>query len=126
MAGESILIVEDNPLNLKLAVVVLELAGYVVRTAVDAAAAVVALETFRPHLILMDMHLPGMSGLELTRRLRAAPETRDVPIVALTAAAMRGDEERAHAAGCDGYLTKPIDVATFAESVASYLVGRPG
>ena len=83
--------------------------GYDVRTAGDAEEALAVLATFRPRLILMDLQLPGMDGLELTRRLKADPATRDIVIVALTAYAMKGDEERARAAGCDGYVTKPID-----------------
>lgn len=121
MAGEPILIVEDNPLNLKLVQALLAGRGYDVQTAVDASSALLALETRRPQLILMDLQLPGMGGLELTRALKAKAETRDIVIVALTAAAMKGDDERALAAGCDGYLTKPIDVATFPSTIAAYL-----
>jgi len=124
MAGESILIVEDNPLNLKLVKAVLQHRGYDVKTAVNATSALLALETFRPHLILMDLQLPGTSGLDLTQMLKANAATRDIVIVALTAAAMKGDDARARAAGCDGYLTKPIDVVTFPATIASLLEGR--
>jgi len=124
MAGESILVVEDNPLNLKLVKAVLTRSGYDVRGAADAAAALVALETFHPQLILMDLHLPGASGLELTQTLRASAATREIVIVALTAAAMKGDDARVLAAGCDGYLTKPIDIATFPGTIAGYLERR--
>jgi len=124
MAGESILIVEDNPLNLKLVRAVLQHRGYDVKTAVNATSALLALETFHPQLILMDLQLPGISGLDLTRVLKANAATRDIVIVALTAAAMKGDDVRARAAGCDGYLPKPIDVTTFPATIAGFLDGR--
>lgn len=109
MAGEPILIVDDNPLNLKVTRLLLESEGYQVRIAGDAQEALSALANFHPRLILMDIRMPGMDGLELTRRLRADPSMNGVVILALTAYAMKGDEERARAAGCDGYVTKPID-----------------
>jgi two-component system cell cycle response regulator DivK len=79
------------------------------------------LETFRPQVILMDLQMPGIDGFELTRRLKADPATRDIAIVAVTAYAMRGDEAQARAAGCDGYLTKPIDTETFPATLAQFL-----
>src|SRR5688500_19650316 len=82
--------------------------GYEVRTASDATEALDILQAFRPGLILLDIQLPGIDGLELTRRLKAQPSTRDIPILGLTAYAMKGDEERILAAGCDGYIPKPI------------------
>ncbi len=121
MAGEPILIVDDNPVNLKLIRVLLAGEGYTVRTAVDAEEALAALETFRPRLILMDVQLPGMDGLELTRRLKADPAMDGVVIVALTAYAMKGDEQKALDAGCDGYIPKPIDTRTLPGVVATYL-----
>ena len=111
MNSEPILIVEDNPINIKLFRVVLEKAGFQVRTAVDANEALAALAEFNPRLILMDVQLPGMDGLELTRRLKADPRYRRIRIVALTAYAMKGDREKASDAGCEGYITKPIDTA---------------
>jgi CheY-like chemotaxis protein len=126
MTGEAILIVDDNPVNLKLARVVLAGEGYTVRTAADADEALAVLQTFEPQLILMDVQLPGMDGLELTRRLKADPRTREVRIVGLTAYAMKGDAERVLEAGCDGYIPKPIDTRTFPGLVAGYLRGgRP-
>jgi two-component system, cell cycle response regulator DivK len=121
MPGEPILIVDDNPLNLKLIRVLLRSEGYEVRTSADAEGALTALQEFRPAVILMDLQLPGIDGLELTRRLKADPATRDITIIALTAYAMKGDEEKARAAGCDGYLTKPIDTAAFSNVLAGYV-----
>lgn len=121
MAGEPILIVDDNPVNLKLVRVLLTTEGYDVRTATDAEEALEALGTFHPRLTLMDLQLPGMDGLELTRRLKADPATRDIIVLALTAYAMKGDEEKALAAGCDGYIPKPIDTRTLPGVVARYL-----
>ena len=109
MAGEPILIVDDNLTNLKLARVLLAGEGYVVRTAADAEEAMAVLQEFRPRLILMDIQLPGMDGLELTRRIKADPAMAAITILALTAYAMKGDQDRVLAAGCDGYVTKPID-----------------
>jgi CheY-like chemotaxis protein len=121
MSGEPILVVDDNPHNLKLVRVLLASEGYMVRAARDAEEALHILESFEPQLILMDIQLPGMSGLELTRRLKTDPEHRDVVIVALTAYAMKGDEERALAAGCDGYITKPIDIDSLPQLVSEHL-----
>jgi two-component system cell cycle response regulator DivK len=118
MAGEPILIVDDNAANLKLARLLLGAEGHDARTATDAEQAIKVLETFHPRLILMDIQLPGMDGLELTRKLKANPHTRHILIVALTAYAMRGDEERARAAGCDGYVAKPIDIHTLPGVIA--------
>jgi two-component system, cell cycle response regulator DivK len=129
MAGEPILIVDDNPANLKLARLLLGAEGHDARTAIDAEHAIKLLETFHPRLILMDIQLPGMDGLELTRKLKADPQTRHILIIALTAYAMRGDEARARAAGCDGYVAKPVDIhtlpAVIAECIASAEV-EPG
>jgi two-component system, cell cycle response regulator DivK len=121
MPSEPLLIVDDNPQNLKLARLLLVAEGYDARTAVDAEHALAVLADFTPRLILMDIQLPGMDGLELTRRLKATPETQKIVIVALTAYAMKGDEEKARAAGCDGYIAKPIDVRTLPHAVAQYL-----
>jgi CheY-like chemotaxis protein len=121
MANETVLIVDDNAANLKLARVVLAGEGYDVYTANDAEEAAHAIASYKPRLILMDIQLPGMDGLELTRRLKANPEHSDIVIVALTAYAMKGDEEKAKVAGCDGYVTKPIDPDTLPNIVASYL-----
>ncbi len=121
MAGERILIVDDNSVNLKLMRVLLAGEGYTVRTAADAEEALTVLREFAPRLILMDIQLPGMDGLALTRKLKADSATSDTLILGLTAYAMKGDEERVLAAGCDGYVAKPIDTRTFPALVARYL-----
>lgn len=121
MNGEAILIVDDNGMNLQLAQVLLAGAGYAVRTAADAEEALALLVSWRPRLILMDLQLPGMDGLELTRRLKADPATREIIIVAMTAYAMKGDDEKAHAAGCDGYIPKPINTRTLTATLDAYL-----
>lgn len=118
---DRILIVDDNAQNLKLARVILSTAGYEVETAKDAEEAVETLPAFSPALILMDLQLPGMDGLELTRRLKSDPARAHILIVALTAYAMKGDEEKARAAGCDGYITKPIDTDALPRLVAEVL-----
>lgn len=120
MAGEPILIVDDNPINLKLTRVLLTREGYEVKTASDAEEALKMIGVFKPRLILMDIQLPGIDGLELTRRLKSAPETKDILVLALTAFAMKGDDEKAKAAGCDGYITKPIDTQTFPALIAGF------
>ena len=123
MAGESILVVDDNVANLKLMRLLLSHQGYDVHVCGGAVEALAALETLRPRVILMDLQMPGIDGLELTRRLKADPATRDITIVAVTAYAMKGDEAQALAAGCDGYVTKPIDTETFPGVLARYLDG---
>jgi CheY-like chemotaxis protein len=109
MAGEVVLVVDDNPMNLKLLRFILKRVGYDVREAADAEEALAILAGVVPAIILMDLQLPGMDGLELTRRLKRDERTRAVPVVAVTAFAMAGDDQRAYAAGCDAYVTKPID-----------------
>jgi two-component system, cell cycle response regulator DivK len=121
MAGEPILIVDDNAVNLKLMRVLLAGEGYTVRTASDAEDALAVLKEFRPRLILMDLQLPGMDGLELTRRLKHDPAHADIIVVALTAYAMKGDEGKALEAGCDGYITKPVDTRTLAATMAALI-----
>jgi CheY-like chemotaxis protein len=121
---DHILIVDDNPQNLKLARVILVAEGYEVETATDAEEALQAVERSKPALILMDLQLPGMDGLELTRRLKSDPRYRDVIVIALTAYAMKGDDEKAFRAGCDGYLSKPIDTQALPKTIAARLAGR--
>ena len=121
MPREPILIVDDNPANAALLAFLLEKNGYQTRTACDAKEALDILRQFVPRLIMMDLQLPGMDGLTLTRKLKADPATRDILIIALTAYAMKGDDERARAAGCDGYVSKPIDTRTLPGVVAGFL-----
>lgn len=124
MREKIILIVDDNPLNLKLITVILELEHYKICTASNAEEALNVLKTIKPDLILMDLQMPGMDGLQLTQQLKSQPQYKDILIIALTAYAMVGDKEKALAAGCDGYISKPIDTRHFAETVADYLAGK--
>ena len=121
MHEQTILVVEDNLTNLKLVKMLLTKAAYRVHTTMDAEEAQMVLANLHPTLILMDIQLPGMDGLTLTRLLKQDPATRDIPVVALTAYAMPGDEQKALAAGCDDYITKPIDTRTFMKRIMRYL-----
>jgi two-component system, cell cycle response regulator DivK len=116
-----ILVVEDNPANLKLASFLLERAGHEVIAAADAAEGLAHTESLHFDLVLMDIQLPGMDGLEATRVLKSRETTRAVPVLALTALAMKGDRERILAAGCDGYIAKPFSHDTFAAAVEQWL-----
>ena len=116
-----ILIVEDNEANRLLAGAVLEREGYRVEMAGNAEEALQKLANGAPDLILMDVQMPGMDGLTLTRRLKGDARTADIPVVALTALAMMGDRERTLEAGCSGYISKPINTRTFASEVSKYL-----
>jgi CheY-like chemotaxis protein len=118
-----ILIVDDNAVNLKLVKFVVAEAGHEVSTAVDADTALAALRAHAPQVILMDLQLPGIDGLELTRRIKADPATRGVAIIAVTAYAMKGDREKALAAGCDDYVTKPIDTRALPTVIARHVKG---
>ena len=117
-----ILIVEDNPDNMFLTVMLLQSAGYTVLSATDAEAGLTLARAELPDLILMDIQLPGMDGLEATALLKSDVVTRAIPVIALTALAMKGDEERIRAAGCDGYIAKPMGVQDFLATVAARLV----
>ena len=116
-----ILIVDDNAMNVELLRFVLGEEGFVLESAESAREALKKIASFHPDLILMDIHLPGMSGLELTRLIKVNPVMQHIVIVALTASAMIGDEARMINAGCDGYLSKPINVDTFSASVLSFM-----
>ena len=120
-----ILVVDDNATNLKLVSDVLAFEGHNVLKAVDAEEAQIVLADTLPDLILMDIALPGMDGLTLTRKLKADERTRHIPIIALTAFAMKGDDQKAFSAGCDGYITKPINTRKFTAQVATFLEGPP-
>jgi len=121
MAAISILAVDDNATNRKLVVYVLAAADVDVLEAGDAQEALAILENTVPDLILMDIQMPGMDGLSLTRLIKAHPKYQKVRVVALTAFAMPGDEEKARAAGCDGYITKPIDTFRLPGQIAEFL-----
>src|SRR5215471_15482062 len=124
MAGEPILIVDDTPVNLKLTRILLVNEGYKVLTASSAEEGLELLRGFRPELILADIQLPGIDGLEMTRRIKQDPATHDIMVVALTAFAMKGDELKAIEAGCDAYITKPVDTRTLGQRIRTLLDGR--
>lgn len=121
MAPRRVLVVEDNEANQLLAASLLEREGYLVDVVSSSVEAATRIGQAPPDLILMDVQLPGEDGLSFTRRLRAERATAAIPIVALTALAMSGDRERTLAAGCDGYIPKPIDTRTFAQDIGKYL-----
>lgn len=121
MNAPRVLIVDDNPMNVTLAQVVLLAGGFMVASAAEAVGAIRQVRTFQPDLILMDMQLPGVDGLALTQQIKADAITRQIVIVAFTAFAMRGDEAKMRAAGCDGYISKPIDVTSFASQIRALL-----
>jgi two-component system cell cycle response regulator DivK len=121
----TVLIVEDNAANMKLAKFLLESAGHTVRGAADAETGLTLARDEQPNLILMDIQLPGMDGLEATALLKADDATRGIPVIALTALAMKGDEERIRAAGCDGYIAKPLAYREFLATISAHLVNVP-
>jgi two-component system, cell cycle response regulator DivK len=121
MSGDSVLVVDDNLANMKLMSFLLGKRGYQVKSASSAEDALKVLRTFAPRLILMDLQMAGVDGFALTRQLKAAPATRHIVIIAVTANAMKGDEQRALEAGCDDYLTKPIDTRALPALVAAHL-----
>jgi len=121
MMNQKILIIEDNLLNLELATDLLEANGFVVSSAPTAEQGLRMAREFLPELVLMDIGLPGMDGLSATKDLKANPGTRRLKVVLLTAHAMKGDTEIAFKAGCDGYLTKPIDTRTFIETITRFI-----
>ena len=116
-----ILIVEDTPVSLRLTRILLANEGYTVLTAASAEEALELLRSHHPRLILADIQLPGMDGLEMTRLIKQDERSRDIAVVALTAFAMKGDEEKAMDAGCDGYITKPIDTRTLGDRIRQML-----
>ena len=119
--NQSVLVVDDNADNRDLTKILLECEGFEVQLAEDAPHALLKLRDWKPHMILMDVQLPGIDGLELTRRLRRDNNLDEVLIVALSAYAMPVDKEKARDAGCDGYITKPINTRTFADSLHAFL-----
>jgi two-component system cell cycle response regulator len=121
MAGETILVVDDSAVNLKLAAAVLRSDGYRVLLATSAEQAVMMLRTTLPELVLVDVQLPGMSGLDLTRRIREESRTRQLLVVVLTASTERECEQQAYDAGCDGFISKPIDTRTLGARLRNFL-----
>jgi two-component system cell cycle response regulator DivK len=120
-----VLIVEDNPANMTLATFLLQSAGHVVLSARDAETGIALARVEQPDLILMDIQLAGMDGLEATALLKSDPSTRAIPVIALTALAMKGDEQRILAAGCDGYIAKPLAYKDFLATISAQLVKAP-
>ncbi len=118
---KTVLIVEDNELNMKLFHDLLEAHGYQTLEARTGPEALKLANEHRPDLILMDIQLPEVSGLEVTRKIKDNAELADIPIIAVTAFAMRGDEERIRQGGCEDYIAKPISVVSFLEKVKRYL-----
>lgn len=125
MSKERILVVDDNATNLKLVAYLMKANGYEVDTALDAESALEKIAANPPRVILMDLQLPGIDGLELTRRLKSDPSTAGIIIIAVTAYAMKGDRDKAVLAGCDDYITKPLDTRTLPETIARHLQQRP-
>jgi two-component system cell cycle response regulator DivK len=121
----TVLVVEDNPANMTLTVILLESAGHTVLSATNAEAGLRLARSEHPSLILMDIQLPGMDGLQATFILKHDDTTRTIPVIAVTAMAMKGDEERIRAAGCDGYIAKPMSYQAFLETVAEHLGTSP-
>ncbi|WP_040566969.1 response regulator [Magnetospirillum molischianum] len=119
--AKSVLIVEDNELNMKLFNDLLQANGYKTLQTKDGREAVDIARANRPDLILMDIQLPEISGLEITRILKDDPDLRAIPVIAVTAFAMKGDEEKIREGGCEGYIAKPISVANFLQTVARFL-----
>ena len=117
----TVLVVDDNPANLKLACDLLSMEGFEVLRATDAQSCLNVLMTVLPDIILMDVAMPGMDGLQLTRHLKSMDHTRSIKIIAFTAFAMKSDKDRVMSAGCDGYITKPIDTRKFANELRQYL-----
>ncbi|MDP9065876.1 MAG: response regulator [Pseudomonadota bacterium] len=117
----TVLIVEDNTVNMELATFLLQSVGHTVLSAIDAENGLTLARDKHPNLILMDIQLPGMDGLEATGLLKRGAATQSIPVVALTALAMNGDEERIRAAGCDGYIAKPMRYREFLAAVAAHL-----
>ncbi|MGD2014709.1 MAG: response regulator [Desulfobacterales bacterium] len=121
MKTKTILVIEDNKLNMKLVKELINIGKYRMLEANDAESGIQQIREQQPDLVLMDIQLPGMDGLSATKIIKEDPALKDIPIIGLTSYAMQGDEEKALAAGCSGYITKPIDTRKFLETVSEYL-----
>jgi CheY-like chemotaxis protein len=119
-----VLVVDDNPINLELMTILLEEQGFIVEPVEHAEQAMHRIRENPPDLLVADVQLPGMSGLDLLQRVRSEPETRDLCGVVVTSYAMSSDERKAYEAGCDGYIRKPIDTRTFGQQVADFAMRR--
>jgi CheY-like chemotaxis protein len=117
----TVLVVDDNPTNLKLLKVLLSVEGYKILTATEAQETKIILQTELPDIILMDIQLPGMDGLTLTQWIKEQPQYQHIKVIALTSYAMKGDKEKALKAGCDGYISKPIDGKELPKIIENYL-----
>ena len=124
MNAPRILVVDDHVATVELTRFLLAAAAFVVESTTDATNVMLLISAFQPDLILMDIQMPSINGLELTRQLKAQPAMHHIVVVAFTAFAMKGDEAKMRAAGCDGYIAKPFEVASFAQTVRGYLPGR--
>jgi two-component system, cell cycle response regulator DivK len=121
VSATRVLVVDDNVATVDLTRFVLDAAAFVVEATTDATNVIFLISNFRPDLILMDIQMPGIDGLELTRQLKKEPSMSHIVVLAFTAFAMKGDEAKMRAAGCDGYIAKPFDVASFAATVRSHI-----
>ena len=121
MEERTVLVVEDDEMNMKLVRALLKIGKYRILEASDAESGIALARRHGPDIILMDIQLPGMDGLSAAKIIKGDEELKQIPVIALTALAMQGDNERARAAGCDGYLTKPIDTRTFLGTLASFV-----
>ena len=126
MANKTIMVIEDNVLNMKLVKTLLEFEKNHVVTADNAESGIQLARDHQPDLILMDIQLPGMDGLEATRLIKNDPQLKNIPIVALTSFAMQGDETKALNAGCNGYIPKPIDTREFIKTISQYFGSNGG
>jgi two-component system, cell cycle response regulator DivK len=124
VSATRVLVVDDNVATVDLTRFVLDAAAFVVEATTDATNVIFLISNFRPDLILMDIQMPGIDGLELTRQLKKEPSMSHIVVLAFTAFAMKGDEAKMRAAGCDGYIAKPFDVASFAATVRSHIRGE--
>jgi len=123
MKRKTVLVIEDNEMNMKLVRVLLQMGQYDILEAADAESGIPLARAHKPDLILMDVHLPGMDGLSATRIIKQDPALKQIRVIALTSYAMEGDETKANKAGCDGYITKPIDTRTFLDTIRKFIDG---